>query len=137
MKPIRKCKDCGTECFSPELLPKWFVANVESKYGYRNLCISCAVTRNEKNPKQKEWKTNHQTQRRYGVDVKTYLANMATSDCCEICGSKKELCYDHDHITMEFRGVLCRGCNRSLGQLGDNLESIMKVVAYLKGTKNV
>jgi len=55
-----------------------------------------------------------------------------SSACCEICSSTEELCYDHDHDTMEFRGVLCRGCNRSLGQLGDNLESINKVVKYLK-----
>jgi len=32
---------------------------------------------------------------------------------------------------MEFRGVLCNKCNRSIGQLGDTLESIQKVVAYL------
>lgn len=130
--PIRVCKQCGIECFTKELLPAWFVSNSQSKYGYRNLCISCAVERNNSNPKQKDWKTDHQTKKRYGVDVKTYKQRMESSVNCEICGSTEELCYDHDHDTMKFRGVLCRGCNRSLGQLGDNLEGIMKVVDYLK-----
>lgn len=131
MKPIRTCKDCSTQCYSPELLPMWFVSDKGSKYGYRNLCIPCAVKRNEKDKRTKDWKTNHQTKKRYGVDVTTYKQRMASKTECEICGSSKELCYDHDHTTMKFRGVLCRKCNRSLGQLGDSLEGIMKVVNYL------
>ena len=132
MKPIRVCKDCSVECFCEELLPLWFVSDQGSKYGYRNLCIPCAVKRNKKHPKQKDWKTDHQTKKRYGVDVETYKQRMSSKQSCEICDSTKELCYDHDHDTMEFRGVLCRGCNRSLGQLGDSLEGMMKVVNYLK-----
>lgn len=132
MKPIRVCKDCGTKCTLISLLPMWFVKDTGSKYGYRNLCISCAVKRNEQHPKTKDWKTDHQTKKRYGVDVVTYKQRMSERTSCEICGKTKELCYDHDHNTMKFRGVLCRGCNRSLGQLGDSLEGIMKVVKYLE-----
>ncbi len=132
MKPIRICVDCEVECFCDELLPMWFVKNQGSKHGYRNLCIPCAVRRNEKHPKQKDWKTNHQTNKRYGVDALTYKERMASQKSCEICDSTKELCYDHDHVTMKFRGVLCRQCNRALGQLGDNLDRVLKVVDYLK-----
>jgi len=57
---------------------------------------------------------------------------MSTSDRCEICSSRDSLCYDHDHNTMRFRGVLCNKCNRSIGQLGDTVESIQKVLFYLK-----
>jgi hypothetical protein len=87
---------------------------------------------NDSHPKQKQWKTDHQTKKRYGVDVDTYNARMVAQTSCEICGKTEELCYDHCHSTMQFRGVLCRGCNRSLGQLGDSLESILKVVKYLE-----
>ena len=128
---LRYCKDCSMVATDEGEL-SFFVKAKNSKYGRRNLCISCAVTRNNLHPKQKDWKTNHQTQKRYGVDVETYIQRMESSVCCEICRNTKELCYDHDHATMKFRGVLCRGCNRSLGQLGDNLEGIMKVVNYLK-----
>ena len=126
--PTRQCVDCLMESHNLLL----FVTSNVSKHGRRNLCWTCAVVRNEKNPKMKDWKTNHQTLKRYGVNADVYKERMLSSACCEICSSTEELCYDHDHDTMEFRGVLCRGCNRSLGQLGDNLESINKVVKYLK-----
>lgn len=131
-KPIRECKQCGSQCFSEELLPLRFVKNSGSKHGYRNLCLCCKVKENNKHTKSKDWKTDHQTKKRYGIDLETYKQRMASKTSCEICGSKKELCYDHNHNTMEFRGVLCRKCNRALGQLGDSLESIMKAVDYLK-----
>ena len=126
--PTRQCIDCNM--VSPNLL--LFVTSNESKHGRRNLCWTCAVKRNEKNPRMRDWKTNHQTLKRYGVNADVYKERMMSSNCCEICNSTEELCYDHDHDTMDFRGVLCRGCNRSLGQLGDNLEGIERVVKYLK-----
>ena len=129
--PTRVCKDCGLHSNDLSL----FVKSKVSKYGRRNLCIECCVKRNNKHPKAKDWKTDHQTKRRYGVDSETYKRLMSTSDKCEVCGSTKELCYDHDHVTMKFRGVLCRSCNRSIGQLGDSIEGLQRVLNYL--TKQV
>jgi len=128
---LRYCKDCNMAATDDGEL-SFFVKNSGSKYGRRNLCISCAVIRNEKHPKQKDWKTDHQTKKRYGVDAVTYKTRMASQKSCEICESTKELCYDHDHVTMKFRGVLCRQCNRALGQFGDSLDRVLKVVDYLK-----
>ena len=51
---------------------------------------------------------------------------------CEICGSTEDLVYDHDHVTMKARGCLCRGCNRAIGQLGDNLAGLLNAVKYLE-----
>lgn len=131
-KPIRQCKKCNVACLCEDLLPLWFVSDSGSKYGYRNLCIPCKVKENNTNPKTTDWKTDHQTKKRYGIDVETYKQRMATQSSCEICGSVKGLCYDHDHTTMEFRGVLCRKCNRSIGQLGDSLDGLLKAVNYLR-----
>lgn len=131
-KPIRTCTVCSFECYDEENLKLWFVKDSGSKYGFRNQCLSCRYKENQNNPKTKDWKTDHQTKKRYGIDAETYKQRMQSSDKCEICSSTKELCYDHDHKTMEFRGVLCRACNRSLGQLGDSLEGIKKVIDYLE-----
>jgi hypothetical protein len=37
---------------------------------------------------------------------------------------------------MEFRGVLCRTCNKAVGQLGDNVEGLQKALDYLTKTKH-
>ena len=126
--PTRKCTVCGL--FS-DVLSK-FVKDKGSKYGYRNLCLRCAQVRNNAHAGMKDWKTNHQTNKRYGVDVKTYKRLMSSSDCCQICSKKENLCYDHDHDTMKFRGVLCRSCNSAIGHLGDTVEGLEKAVNYLK-----
>lgn len=42
------------------------------------------------------------------------------------------VCLDHDHDTGKIRGFLCHHCNRALGAFGDNLEGVMRIVAYLQ-----
>ncbi len=133
MIPTRKCVDCGLQSENLNL----FAQSKQAKYGRRNLCYTCYTKRNKENAKLKDWKTDHQTRKRYGVDAETYKRLMATSSCCQVCGKTEELCYDHCHDTMQFRGVLCRGCNRSIGQLGDTVEGLERALAYLKGTEYV
>jgi hypothetical protein len=132
---MRTCKECGIEALDEVALDA-FVAEKGSKYGRRNLCKSCQYTRNvkytEENPvKVKEWKTDYQVNKRYGVDRAEYEAAMATSTCCQICETTEHLVYDHDHSTMQFRGVLCRQCNAGLGSLGDTIGGVQKALKYL------
>ena len=57
---------------------------------------------------------------------------------CALCGRPpkiQRLSVDHDHDTGRIRGLLCRGCNSSLGQLGDTLDNLKKVLIYLLGGK--
>lgn len=56
---------------------------------------------------------------------------MKSSAGCMICNKNTELCYDHCHTTMKFRGVLCRSCNKAIGQLGDTADSLKKAYEYL------
>jgi len=108
------------------------VKNKESLYDRRNLCISCACKRNKAQSGYHKWQTDHQVMKRYGITGDVYRERMKTSSACEICGKTEELCYDHCHTTMKFRGVLCRGCNRSIGQLGDTAEALFRAADYLK-----
>jgi hypothetical protein len=50
---------------------------------------------------------------------------------CELCNTTKKLVFDHDHEKNIFRGWLCDPCNRSMGVLGDDANSLLKTVAYL------
>ena len=77
----------------------------------------------------KEWKYLE----RYNITLEEYNKQMNTSNTCKLCGSNKGLCYDHDHTTMKFRGVLCMKCNSALGKLGDNEEGLIKALKYLRG----
>jgi hypothetical protein len=57
---------------------------------------------------------------------------------CKICGGpagrKGVFDIDHDHKTGEFRGFICHRCNKGLGLLGDDIESLEKALAYLRGS---
>lgn len=126
---IRKCKHCEVEAHTLEDLEE-FVNHSEAAHGKRNMCIECKKIKDAA-PERVE----AEKQRRYGISHREYVEAMKTSHCCEICGSDKELCYDHDHTTTgveAFRGVLCRACNGAIGILGDTLSDVNRAVAYLK-----
>tara|TARA_R110002110_G_scaffold47550_5_gene142735 strand:+ start:1050 stop:1445 length:396 start_codon:yes stop_codon:yes gene_type:complete len=52
---------------------------------------------------------------------------------CECCGKEPErLVLDHCHDKEVFRGWLCPPCNLGIGLLGDNMQGIERVIAYLQ-----
>jgi Recombination endonuclease VII len=55
---------------------------------------------------------------------------------CGACGSinagPKGWTLDHDHVTGFIRGVLCHGCNTSLGLLGDSVDRLKALIGYLQ-----
>lgn len=55
---------------------------------------------------------------------------------CAICKRPetrkgKDLAVDHCHDTGVVRGLLCNGCNRGLGLLGDTVGKVTEAVKYL------
>ena len=63
-------------------------------------------------------------------------------DVCEICGKPEtathksgtviSLSLDHCHETNKFRGWLCGKCNKALGMVQDNIDTLGKMIEYLK-----
>lgn len=54
---------------------------------------------------------------------------------CECCGdmvSGKQMHWDHNHRTQEFRGWICHWCNVSIGLMRESPDRIMKLLLYLK-----
>lgn len=54
---------------------------------------------------------------------------------CPICKRRIDLmlsAIDHNHATGEFRGVLCKTCNRGLGLFRDNPEILRLAASYLE-----
>ncbi len=54
--------------------------------------------------------------------------------CCAICKQEikiSESAIDHNHQTGEFRGILCKQCNRALGMFQDNPKILQNALEYL------
>lgn len=79
----------------------------------------------------------------YGITAEQRAALLdAQGGICKLC--EKAIAFgeasfakgahlDHCHETGKIRGVLCGGCNTSLGKLGDTVEALERAVKYLKG----
>ena len=94
--------------------------------GYQGLCKAC----------HKEGTRNTDYIRKFGITLEDYNKMFADQEGkCGICGKHqldKNLSVDHDHKTMEVRGLLCQPCNLGLGKLGDNIEGVENALNYLR-----
>ena len=83
----------------------------------------------------REW----QLQNTYGLSVEQFDQMLADQGgLCAICGADnpqwtKDWHVDHDHETGVNRGILCHKCNLMLGLAVDNVDTLLRAVAYLKG----
>jgi len=57
---------------------------------------------------------------------------------CECCGEvPRKWTLDHDHDTLKIRGWICDRCNTGIGKLGDDVDGLLKALAYLKRGEKV
>lgn len=77
---------------------------------------------------QKETETRYRY--RYGVELSQIRPK---PENCELCGmAHKKIVFDHDHISMKFRGWICDPCNIVLGSVKENIETLKKMTQYLE-----
>lgn len=65
-----------------------------------------------------------------------------THSICAVCknketrktlsGSYQRLSVDHDHTTMQIRGLVCARCNTGLGRIRDSVPFLQNMIQYLK-----
>lgn len=85
----------------------------------------------------KNWITNDNLRRNYGVTLEQYNTMFASQNgCCALCGDhqslfNKRLSVDHDHSTGKVRQLLCHHCNTALGAFDENPILLKKAVKYL------
>lgn len=95
-----------------------------------------AVSRKKWIKKNPEYHYLWHMKTRYGLSpeaIKDLKARFGMA--CGICGSSRRLCVDHCHVTGSVRGLLCTTCNTAIGKLGDNVDGLLKAVAYLKAAE--
>ena len=80
----------------------------------------------------------------YGLSVADYdeLFSQQHGQCaiCGSTGTKKVhafLFVDHDHSTGAIRGLLCNSCNRAIGLLKDNADTLRKAADYIDRSKSL
>jgi hypothetical protein len=67
------------------------------------------------------------------------IAGRPRPERCEICGNlpgSKPLAFDHSHQKGHFRGWICLNCNIALGQVKDDVQHLLKLIAYLQRTSD-
>lgn len=79
----------------------------------------------------------------YGITPEEYAWMLQDQlGLCAICGKPetattklgkiKRLSIDHNHKTGKMRKLLCVSCNATLGLVGDNQDTLLKMVIYLR-----
>lgn len=97
-----------------------------SRGGLRSQCIQCHSNY------QKEYKL----MKNYNLNLEEYNEMCIQQEFkCQICNKKKKLYVDHNHQTGEVRGLLCDLCNRAIGLLKENEDSLINAISYLKKYK--
>lgn len=83
-----------------------------------------------------ECRQHYMRMRAYGLTREEYKALLdKQGNACGVCRVPftSEPHVDHNHETGEVRGLLCFGCNTSIGKLGDDIRGILRVAVYLTG----
>lgn len=81
-----------------------------------------------------EWLRKH-----YNITIDQYYELLETQNyLCKICNSEcssgQELSVDHDHVTKEIRGLLCKRCNLGIGFFKHNRDLLISAIKYLSKT---
>lgn len=89
---------------------------------------------NAKNPKNER---RYRLKKMFGITIDDFeRMDAEQGGVCAICqkpptGRQKNLCVDHCHTTGRVRGLLCDKCNRAIGLLDENPDTINRAVSYL------
>ena len=146
---MKNCPSCGAEttrslckkCYNKQYYQK--VKGNPVKHSHR---LELARKNNEKHKDKrraysKEWsRRNKERRRRLYVEKQLKKYGLSFGDYekmkevgCGICKKKFGTpFFDHDHATGDFRGLLCLRCNSALGEFGDNIQGVMRVLHYLQ-----
>lgn len=118
-----------------------------AKRGYLNTYSQC---RKCSNAKTKIWyeKTKGSKRRntyyikQYGLSLEHIETVLTIQEyCCELCKSRLDLdntrsglglAVDHCHTSGIVRGLICNNCNRALGMIKENIQTLENMIKYLK-----
>lgn len=139
---MKTCRDCNIEKpydeFPNSSSKKNYPDAAEGKH-LQSYCYLCQTVRRNRwrkeNPeKYRKGVRSYHVRSRYNVSHEEYERLDSITEC-EICGGSDRLGIDHSHDSKIVRGILCNSCNLSLGWANDNIETLEKMIAYLRRNK--
>ena len=128
------CNKCGIE--KPV---EAFWKRTDRPNGYRSACIECSSnSHSEWHSKNKYSVRRRNACRTYNISLEKY--DEMHNGGCEACGSKENLCVDHDHSCCPgeyscgkcVRGMLCKACNIAEGWLDSDPQRAILLAQYMK-----
>ena len=128
----RICDECKKRCSTCNTYlteDNWDLTGRLLRNQYRcKECVSLGVksTRGNKGFCQE----SYDLKRHYGISKKE--RDFLFKKGCEVCGSRKRLCVDHDHQTGKVRGCLCSRCNTAIGMFDDDRKRLLSAERYLR-----
>ena len=120
------------------------------RYKLRHQCVACTIAYAAKWARQNPEKRREQGQAqhrkaRYGVSRETFRRMLVSSAgvcaiCRQLCVSGHALSIDHNHQCCSgekscgqcLRGLLCKACNRLLGDSRERIEVLQAAIRYLR-----
>ena len=95
------------------------------------------VNKDKLNAQAKEYHKKNYFKMIYGISNEEYNHMKILQDNkCAICGTiDKLLLVDHNHTTLNIRGLLCNNCNIMIGHAKDNINILESAIKYLKNEK--
>lgn len=113
------------------------------------VCASCSenlplelFSRNKTKPLGRDYvcktcRRGRERESMYGITPQEYAQRLLDQGgVCAICGKScmtgKALAVDHDHDTLEVRGLLCGKCNQAIGLLHHDTDLLLSAIVYLK-----
>jgi hypothetical protein len=109
-------------------------------------CSKCKADRTKKShtlfpEKHSRYSWKSRIKKMYGITEKQYSDLFISQEGkCGICKEilefrGKQTHIDHNHVTLEVRGLLCHSCNTGLGLFKDNEETMQNAIEYLQKDK--
>jgi 5-methylcytosine-specific restriction endonuclease McrA len=127
---MKLCRRCGVEKPLSE-----FNKERKQKDGYTRYCRQCKEAMRTPNKYDAIKHRINRQYKTYGLTAKQVLTLFEKAQYkCQLCGSVKGLSIDHDHTSLQVRGILCEDCNRGLGIFKDSIDILQKAIEYLRNS---
>lgn len=116
-----------------------FYSHDSALMGVRPECKKCSLIKMKSWYRQNTYNVRSSKLRsKFGISRAEYEEMAKNQNYrCLICSKhqselKRGLAVDHCHISGQIRGLLCNRCNRGIGMLNDDTNTIENALAYIK-----